>query len=84
MKQSEQINLSLTESIQCDCGNETFNQIFFIRRLPAVVSPTLRTEMMPLPSFECRRCRKIIDLEQKKTEKTQKKEGILSIFRKSE
>lgn len=65
------IDFSLTESLKCKCGNEIFLQVFFIRIIPAIVSPTLRRELAPVPAFQCTKCKTIADMNQKQPEKIQ-------------
>ncbi len=67
MKNQIQINLNDTKPLICGCGNETFEQIFFIRVIPALLSPTQKAEMYPVPAFLCRNCHKPAEISQKKT-----------------
>jgi hypothetical protein len=62
-----QIDLRNTEAIKCKCGNETFDQVYFLRSLPAIISPTLRAEIIPVPSFLCRKCKRLLEFDQKKS-----------------
>lgn len=49
------IDLSQTEEIKCSsCGSETFVQIFFMRKVSAVIAG--RDSLLPIPAFECARC----------------------------
>lgn len=69
--QQQQIKLEQTTEVKCKCGNETFEQVFFLRQVPALLSPTLRAEIFHVPAFRCMRCKNIADLNPKKPEKTQ-------------
>jgi len=67
--QNVQIPLNQTTGYACKaCKNETFDMVYFIRVVPAIISPTLKPEFMPLPSFMCRRCKKIAELNPKTSE----------------
>jgi hypothetical protein len=62
-----QINLNQTKPLVCGCGNETFEQIHFIRVIPALLSPTQKAEMYPIPAFRCTNCQKMAEIKEKKT-----------------
>jgi len=63
---SIQIDLSKTEAIICRCGNEAFERYYFLRSLPALLSPTLRKELIPIEAFRCIKCKKVLEFDQKK------------------
>jgi len=67
MQNQVHIDLTKTEPIKCKCGNETFDQIYFLRRLPGLISPTMKDETIPLPSFICRKCKNVHDFYPKKS-----------------
>ena len=44
-----EIDINDTETIVCDeCGNATFIQCFFLRRISPIVSPTGQEAMVPI------------------------------------
>lgn len=47
------------------CGSEQFSQVYFLREIPALISPTMRKEIAPVPVFKCIKCGAIADLNQK-------------------
>lgn len=69
--QQVQIRLDQTKEFNCKCGSATFFAISFLRVVPALLSPTLKAELMPLPAYRCTECLEIVnfnpDQPQKKT-----------------
>tara|TARA_R100001377_G_C3190281_1_gene110273 strand:+ start:953 stop:1189 length:237 start_codon:yes stop_codon:yes gene_type:complete len=56
----KQINITDTESVKCeDCGNYSFIQSYFIRRISAIVSPNGQETMVPIEVFSCGNCGKV-------------------------
>ncbi len=56
----KQLNINDTESVKCeDCGNYSFIQSYFIRRVSAIVSPTGQETMIPIEVFSCGNCGKV-------------------------
>lgn len=39
-----------------NCGNNTFNQVYLMRRVSAVLSPAGIESLLPAPVFECSAC----------------------------
>ena len=53
----KQININDTESVKCEeCGNYSFIQSFFIRRISPIVSPTGQEAMVPIQVYSCGNC----------------------------
>jgi|TARA_B100001094_G_scaffold230443_1_gene225094 predicted nucleic acid-binding Zn ribbon protein len=53
----KQININDTESVKCeDCGNYSFIQSYFIRRISAILSPNGQETMMPIQVYSCGNC----------------------------
>lgn len=71
--QNVQIDINKTEGIRCVCGNETFTQIIFLRKISALLSPTGKAELIPMPAYKCERCKNIADIQQLLTDQSQKK-----------
>lgn len=67
MNNQIQVNLNQTKPLKCACGNETFTQVFFIRVLPALLSPTQKAEMIPIPAFLCTNCQLPAKIESEKS-----------------
>lgn len=58
-KKEQRINLdiSMTDEIVCEkCGAKTFIEVFYLRKIPASVSPSGQVSIMPIPTFECSSC----------------------------
>lgn len=72
MQDQIRVNLEQTAPLKCKaCGKEIFRQVFFLRTIPALLSPTLKAEIVPVPSFMCIKCDTIAALNPKKPEKSQ-------------
>ena len=57
-----QVDINDTEIIKCDdCGNASFIQAFFLRRLSALMSPTGQEAMIPVQVYSCGNCGKVPD-----------------------
>ena len=51
------IDFSKTEPNVCnECENDTFSQVFKIRKLSALLSPTGKETMIPIQVFACAKC----------------------------
>lgn len=55
------VNLDNCPSVQCPCGNETFHLIHFLKRIPGIMIGQTTDQFMPIPVYECVRCRKLLD-----------------------
>ena len=52
-----QVDLSKTTAIKCEeCKNETFTQVFKMRKLSALLSPAGQESMIPIQAFACAKC----------------------------
>lgn len=63
------VDLSKTTPVKCgartvlsSCFCEQFESFVFIRRLPALLSPTGKTEFIPVQAFRCFQCKTVKDL----------------------
>ena len=62
--QQAQLNIKPTEldDVICDrCGRYTFTPVFFMKRIPAIVSPTNKETFMPMQVFACDNCGHVND-----------------------
>ena len=51
------INPDLVEDVKCEkCESESFTACYFIKKVPALVSPTGKEMMMPVETFSCLAC----------------------------
>ena len=51
------IDISQTTAGTCDeCGNDTFIQVYKMRKLSALLSPTGKPTMIPIQVFACHKC----------------------------
>ena len=52
-----QIDISKTDTIVCDeCGNASFIQAFFLKKVSALVSPTGEEAIVQIQVFSCGNC----------------------------
>lgn len=60
MKQQQppmNLDLSNAQDVVCDnCGNYTFNEVALMKRISALVSPTGKEAIVPIPTFACNAC----------------------------
>ena len=56
-EQQMNIDFSQTTAEVCEkCENDTFQQVFRIRKLSALLSPTGQESMIPIQVFACTKC----------------------------
>ena len=54
------INPGDLQTLNCsDCSNDKFDQVFIIKKIPAVISPTGKQILLPVPVFECTKCNQV-------------------------
>jgi len=59
-QQTINIDITKTDEIKCaHCESITFRQVYFLRKLSAILSPTGKEETIPVQAFECSHCRKV-------------------------
>lgn len=64
MKEQQNINIDIsnsTEIVCSECGNKTFNQVYLLRKISAVLSPTGQELLIPIMVYECSGCSKIVE-----------------------
>jgi len=57
--QQPQLNIDLsqtTEEVCESCGNTTFTQVYKMRKLSALLSPSGQESMIPIQVFACAKC----------------------------
>ena len=53
----QQLDISKTDTIVCEeCGNASFIQAFFLKKVSALVSPTGKEAIIPMQVFSCGNC----------------------------
>ena len=60
----QQVNLDLSKSddLACkECSNKTFDIVFVIKQVSALLSPTGKPTMVPVQIFKCSKCNNIPD-----------------------
>ena len=54
------IDFSQTTAEVCEkCENDTFTQVYKMRKLSALLSPAGKPSMIPMPVFACAKCNNI-------------------------
>lgn len=57
MNQKMNFDLSQAQDVVCaSCGNYTFEEVVLMKRLSAIVSPTGKEAVVPIPTFACNAC----------------------------
>ena len=52
-----QIDISKADTISCEeCGNASFIQAFFLKKISALMSPTGKEAIVPMQVFSCGNC----------------------------
>ena len=53
----QQLDISKADTIVCDeCGNASFIQAFFLKKISALMSPTGKEAIVPMQVFSCGNC----------------------------
>jgi uncharacterized Zn finger protein len=58
-QQQPQVNIDLnqTTDIQCsNCGNKFFHEVTFFKKISALLSPTGKEAILPIPTYACLEC----------------------------
>ena len=55
-----QVDLSKAETVKCEsCGNYSFIQSYFIKKISAIMSPNGQEAIVPVQVFSCGNCGKV-------------------------
>ena len=54
-------DITKTSKLTCTCGNHTFVHAVFLREISALVSPTGKAGVLPIPTFVCNACGRVPD-----------------------
>ena len=62
-KQQVQVDLKNAETMKCaQCGNSIFIQGYVIKKISAIVSPTVKAVIAPVQVFNCGSCGELLPL----------------------
>jgi uncharacterized Zn finger protein len=51
------VDLSKADDVTCErCGNYTFEQVMLMKKMSALISPTGKEAIVPIPTFACNAC----------------------------
>lgn len=54
------VDMSLAKTIACEaCGNETFVEVLYIKKLSKLVTGAPNDALIPVPSFACAKCHNV-------------------------
>ena len=54
------VNPGDLQTLSCEnCSKDKFDQVFIIKKVPAVLSPTGKQILLPIPVFECTSCQTV-------------------------
>lgn len=48
-----------SKNVECECGGLIFNEKLFFKRISAIISPSGREEVVPVPIIVCESCGKV-------------------------
>jgi len=52
-----ELDMSKADTVQCkECGNASFIQSFFLKKISALMSPTGKEAIVPVQVFSCGNC----------------------------
>ena len=52
-----ELDMSKADTVQCqECGNASFIQSFFLKKISALMSPTGKEAIIPVQVFSCGNC----------------------------
>lgn len=55
----QQVKIEETTAVHCTtCGNEFFEEVILLRKIPAEKAPSKKEEIHPVKTIVCARCRK--------------------------
>ena len=61
-KQQIRIDFSNTTSITCDeCGNDTFIEVVYLRKVSKLLTGSPEDQLIPIPSYACAKCHHMND-----------------------
>jgi uncharacterized Zn finger protein len=56
-QQQVNVDMSQTTEVKCEnCSCDKFEQVIKMRRLSAILSPTGKEALIPMPVFACKNC----------------------------
>lgn len=58
-----QLNVSIKDSepIVCSCGNTTFTEAIFLRKISRLITASAKDTLVPIPAFICSACGQVCE-----------------------
>ena len=51
------VGLESSTGISCnECGNDTFNEVVYLRKISKILTGTAEDALIPVPTFACAKC----------------------------
>jgi len=60
-QQGQQVDISATSPIVCDCGNPTFKEVMYIRKESRLMSGLPEDRLVPIQLIACDKCGELVE-----------------------
>jgi hypothetical protein len=61
MQQQQQIDISATTPLACECGNETFKEVMYLRKESRLMSGLPEDRLVPIQLLACDKCETLVE-----------------------
>ena len=61
MQQQQQIDISATTPLACECGNETFKEVMYLRKESRLMSGLPEDRLVPIQLLACDKCGTLVE-----------------------
>jgi hypothetical protein len=60
-QQGSQVDISATTPLVCDCGNETFKEVMYMRKESRLMSGLPEDRLVPIQLLACDKCGALVE-----------------------
>ena len=60
-QQGPQVNILATTPLTCDCGNETFKEVMYLRKESRLMSGLPEDRLVPIQLIACDKCGELVE-----------------------
>jgi len=60
-QQGPQVDISATTPLACDCGNETFKEVMYLRKESRLMSGLPEDRLVPIQLLACGKCGNLVE-----------------------
>ena len=60
-QQQQQVDISATTPLACDCGNETFKEVMYLRKESRLMSGLPEDRLVPIQLLACGKCGNLVE-----------------------